>query len=470
MRKKLITLALILITLSSPLMGCAKKNNGFSEKDLIYFILTDRFNDGNKENNFDVDKNDPLKRHGGDLRGIIDKLDYIKDLGATAIWITPVMKNEKDGYHGYWIEDFYQVDPHLGTMDDMKELVSKSQEKGIKVILDYVVNHTGYKSPWLTDDKHKDWFNEKRNIVNWSNQEEVENGWLAGLPDLNLNKKEVKDYFLENALWWIEQTGIDGMRLDTVKHVPISFWTEFVSTIKKKYPDFYFLGEVWSDDINYIKKYSETGIDGMTNYSMFKGITRSFYKYGTTNHIKNAIKDDSKLIRPELNGIFIDNHDNKRFISRHFEYGDAYLKQALTFTMTYPAIPVIYYGTEIGMEGYDDPDNRHDMPWGEIELGSSNILDFYKKLVELRDTKAMKNGEFKLLESDNNSLAYIRDAKGDFVVVIINTKDSEKTLNLNIQGKTGKLKSVFSNETYEIKNGTLNIKLKPLDIVILKSN
>ena len=250
---RLLGFIIVLLLLTS----CTPANNGFTKDDLIYFILTDRFSDGDNTNNYDVDKTDPRKRHGGDIKGIIDKLDYIKDLGATAIWITPVMKNEKDGYHGYWIEDFYEVDPHLGTMEDMKTLVKESHKKDIKVILDYVVNHTGYKSPWLKDEKYKDWFNENKTITNWNDQDQVENGWLMGLPDLDLNNPEVKKYFIENALWWIDETGIDGMRLDTVKHVPRSFWTEFVSAIKDKHPDFYFLGEVWSENPRYFKSYRD---------------------------------------------------------------------------------------------------------------------------------------------------------------------------------------------------------------------
>lgn len=465
--KKTNVILLILILLSLFITACTPATNkGFSKDDLIYFILTDRFSDGDTTNNFDVDKADPRKRHGGNLKGIIDNLNYIKDIGATAIWITPVLKNGKDGYHGYWIEDFYEVDPHLGSMEDMKNLVKESHKKDIKVILDYVVNHTGYNSPWLKDEKYKDWFNDNKTITNMNDQEEVENGWLMGLPDLNLNNPEVKNYFIENALWWIDETGIDGMRLDTVKHVPRSFWTDFVSSIKDKHPDFYFLGEVWSENPKYFKSYSETGIDGFTNYPIYKGIITIFFEYGNAKNIKKAIREDSSFERPQLNGIFIDNHDNTRFISRHKENGVEYLKQALAFTMTYPAIPVIYYGTEVGMEGLEDPDNRQDMDWDKVD--SSQLLDFYKALVNLRNTKTMKDGEFKLLDSTNYYLAYSINSADEYILVIMNIQDKEMDVEILLEDKSGKLESQLDNRDFDIIDGKLKLDLNPLDLLILK--
>ena len=463
--RKLLCIILSFIMIFTFLVGCSPKNKGFSKDDLIYFILTDRFNDGDESNNYDVDKKDPRKRHGGDLRGIIDKLDYIEDLGATAIWLTPVMENGKDGYHGYWIHDFYEIEPHLGTMDDMKELVKEAHKKDIKVILDYVVNHTGYDSSWLEDDDYKNWFNEEKKIHNWNNQEEVENGWLSGLPDLDHNNPEVNEYFIENALWWIKETGIDGMRLDTVKHVPRTFWEKFVSEIKKEYPDFYFLGEVWTENVRAFKSYSETGIDGMTNYPLYKGIITTFYEYGSTKNIKDAIKGDKNFQRPDLNGVFIDNHDNVRFMSKHNKNAEEYFKQALTFTMTYPSIPIIYYGTEIGMDGMEDPDNRRDMLWDHVE--ASAMLEFYKTLVGLRKTEALKSGEFKLLESDNNYLAYLRDSVDEFVLVLMNIKDKEMEIEIDLEGKEGILKSIFSETEYEIRDNKLKLSLEPLDLMIL---
>ena len=466
--KRILLSFVIFSVLVASLSGCNSKNNirEFSKDDMIYFILTDRFYDGDIDNNYDVDKNNPKKRHGGDLRGIIQKLDYIKSLGSTAIWITPIMKNEKDGYHGYWIEDFYEVDPHLGTLEDMKELVKKSHDMDMKVILDYVVNHTGYNSPWLDDENYKDWFNENKTISNWSNQEEVENGWLAGLPDLNFSNAEVREYFIENALWWIEQTGIDGMRLDTVKHVPRDFWSEFVERINDKYPDFFFLGEVWSENVRYFKSYSDTGITGMTNYPLYKGIITTFREYGNTNNLKTAIREDSNFTNPSMNGIFIDNHDNIRFPSIHRNNPVEYHKQALTFIMSYPAIPVIYYGNEIGMDGHDDPDNRRDMQWDNIE--GNEVFQYFNFLSNLRSEAVIREGAFNLLETDNFTLSYIIETQDEFLLYIINIFDRDTIVELSLDLPDQEVRSVLDDDVISISNNLLKIDLKPLDIRIYR--
>lgn len=466
--KRILLSFVIFSVLVASLSGCNSKNNirEFSKDDMIYFILTDRFYDGDIDNNYDVDKNNPKKRHGGDLRGIIQKLDYIKSLGTTAIWITPIMKNEKDGYHGYWIEDFYEVDPHLGTLEDMKELVKKSHDMDMKVILDYVVNHTGYNSPWLDDENYKDWFNENKAISNWSNQEEVENGWLAGLPDLNFSNVEVREYFIENALWWIGQTGIDGMRLDTVKHVPRDFWSEFVERISDKYPDFFFLGEVWSENVRYFKSYSDTGITGMTNYPLYKGIITTFREYGNTNNLKTAIREDSNFTNPSMNGIFIDNHDNIRFPSIHRNNPVEYHKQALTFIMSYPAIPVIYYGNEIGMEGHDDPDNRRDMQWDNIE--GNEVFQYFNFLSNLRSEAVIREGAFNLLETDNFTLSYIIETPDEFLLYIINIFDRDTIVELSLDLPDQEIRSVLDDDIIPISNNLLKIDLKPLDIRIYR--
>ncbi|MBZ4665961.1 alpha-amylase family glycosyl hydrolase [Mahella sp.] len=239
---------LILILVSVVFSGCAQTTKTDWESQVIYFIMTDRFYNGDTTNDMDANPSDPKAYHGGDLQGIIDKLDYIKDLGATAIWITPVVDNEEGGYHGYWAYDFERVDEHLGDTAKLKELTDKAHDKDIKVILDMVFNHTGYNSPWLSDPAKSDWFNEKMDIVNYNNQEEVEKGWLSGLPDLNQSNPDVEKYLIDMAMSWIDETGIDGFRLDTVRHVPKEFWTKLSQTIKQKYPDFFLLGEVWVND------------------------------------------------------------------------------------------------------------------------------------------------------------------------------------------------------------------------------
>lgn len=451
------------------IINVSNTGGAFSSQDMIYFIMTDRFYDGDESNNQfkDVNKNNPRAYHGGDFKGITEKLDYIKSLGATAIWITPAAENTGGGYHGYWTNDFYKVDPHLGTMEDLQNLVKEAHKRNIKVLLDYVVNHTSPASV-MVKEKPADWFNPKKDIANWNNQEEIEKGWIYGLPDLNQNNPEVKSFFIENALWWIKQTNIDGMRLDTVKHVPKAFWNEFAGAIKAEYPDFYLLGEVWNSNPRYLEQYHRLGIDGMTDYPLFEGIRSAFTRYGKTYTLVNAIKQRDDYTNPELNGIFFDNHDNKRLITYAGENGPEYLKQALTFIMTYPSIPVIYYGTEIGMEGGDDPDNRRDMDWKAAE--DSELLSFYKKLAELRNSSmAIKSGNIELLDYDSYFFSYIREKDDKSAVVVMNLQNKQKSVTISIPTESTHYKDFLGGKTYEVKDGKLEMELQPFDILILES-
>lgn len=405
-----------------------ENNSPFTNDDLIYFIMIDRFYDGDQSNNNHPDfSNNPddLKSYlGGDLQGIIDQLDYIQSVGATAIWLTPVAKNEPYGYHGYWTADFEAVDPHFGDMETLQSLVEKAHEKDIKVILDYVVNHTGYQHDWLNDPEKKDWFHNNGDITNYNDKNQVLNYNLAGLPDLNTENNEVKDYFFNNVLWWIKETGVDGLRLDTVKHVPEEFWNEFAYIIKQEYPNFYLLGEVFHSSPSYLASFNEVGFDSVTNFSMYDGIKETFKLYGDANKLKIAINNDKKFDDFTTNGIFLDNHDVSRLISRTSEHGEAYLKQGITFILTYPSIPIIYYGTEIGLEGGHDPDNRRLM-----SFESNEIYEYYQKILTLRqEMKDYDDVEILAVDKDYIVLAYANGSDSIITAFNISTYDKEISL------------------------------------------
>lgn len=440
----------------------------FSSKDLIYFVLTDRFKDGNLNNNKfeDYNPNDMRAYHGGDFAGLTDSLDYIASLGTTAIWITPIVENEDKGYHGYWATDFERIDPHLGTEAELRTLVTEAHKRQIKVVLDYVVNHTGYQSPWLNDPSRADWFHPKQDIVNWNDPKEVENKWLMGLPDLNTENPEVKQYFIDNALSWIEKTGIDGMRLDTMRHVPQSYWKTFSKAIHDKYPNFYLLGEVWNDNPRYLQLYQDAGINGLTNYSLYKGITSTFSRSGNSGSLLNAIEKEKFFKTPMLNGIFIDNHDNPRYTSVN---GIAYTQQALTFIMTYPAIPIIYYGTELGMEGKGDPDNRRDMTWDQVRE-DNEMLNFYKSLAAIRQSiPGITNGTVVTYKTSKDLLAYsvTHDNKGIFVVMNLRNKAYSETITIENLGDLGAPLLGTDSAQVKRKANQLELQLEPNAILIL---
>jgi alpha-amylase len=452
---------LVLCSFSVP-VHAAEPQTKINQDDLIYFIMTDRFNDGDLSNDQGTNKGDPGAYHGGDFQGIIDKLDYIKGLGFTTIWISPVVKNQLRGYHGYWAEDFYQTNEHFGSMDKLKELVDKAHSRGMKVIIDLVVNHTGQLNPMVDNPEYPNWFHERRTLNDYNNQEEVENGWLSNLPDFNTENPEVRKYLIDMAKWWIGQTKADGYRLDTVRHVPKDFWMDFTKEIKKDYPDFYLIGEVFNGDINYVGNYMNTGIDGMADFPMYYVLNDVFKRYNPATRLADAIKSSSSYKNRNLMGTFIDNHDVPRFVNQINNNPEDRLKEALTFMMTYTGIPVMYYGTEIGMNGGADPDNRKDMDWS----AKSPITDYVKKLVEIRKSnKALIQGNINVLAAEKNFISYSRKYEDNTVIVAMNTYSREIEAEFEIpasdRGSETRLTDLLSSKDVKIKDGKVTLKMAP---------
>ncbi|MBC7796301.1 MAG: cyclomaltodextrinase N-terminal domain-containing protein, partial [Pyrinomonadaceae bacterium] len=249
-----------------------KNFQGITNDDVVYLIMPDRFSDGDSSNNKDVDRKNPRAWHGGDLRGVINHLDYLQELGVTAIWLTPWYENSDSinncdkpwcpntSYHGYGATDYYAVENHFGTIRDLRELVEKAHAKNIKVIQDQVANHVGKAHVWSKSPPLENWFNKfEQNTFNNSvllspNSSDAErnnliNAWFdEGLPDLNQNEPEVSKYLIQNALWWIGETGIDGIRQDTIQYMPRTFIRDWSFAINKQYPKFYMVGEVFERD------------------------------------------------------------------------------------------------------------------------------------------------------------------------------------------------------------------------------
>ncbi|MCS0672623.1 alpha-amylase family glycosyl hydrolase [Cytobacillus firmus] len=484
MNKGIITFILIPFLLFYALpAGAAEKEERKWQDETFYFLMVDRFSNGDPNNDFKVDVQDPKAYHGGDFKGITERLDYIKDMGFTAIWLTPVFDNEEKGYHGYWIKDFYNTEEHFGTMDEFKQLVQEAHKRDMKVILDFVVNHVGSNHEWVNDPGKKDWFHEKQDIMNWTNQSEIENGWIYGLPDLKQENPEVQNYLIDAAKWWIEETDIDGYRLDTVKHVPKSFWTEFAKNVKSVKEDFYLLGEVWSDDPKYIAEYEKTGIDGFVDYPLNDHLRTAFAAPDKSLNWLFANWDRNKAFyeNPYLMGNFMDNHDTVRFtrdaITKNHHPGPRW-KLALTYMYTTPGIPIVYYGSEIAMDGGEDPDNRRQMDFRT----DKELIDYIAKLGEVRQKlPSLTRGDMELLEEKDGFAVYKRTYEDETTVIVINnsTKSQKAVLDSTqleegkelrgmiaddlIRGKDGKYEMIIDREEAEVyvlaeKSG-LNIPL-----------
>ncbi|MHC4623355.1 MAG: alpha-amylase family glycosyl hydrolase [Planctomycetota bacterium] len=431
------------------------------QDDVIYFLVTDRFCDGDSGNNQDANPSNPRAFHGGDFAGLTNKIPYFQTLGITAVWITPVYVNIADffdsmGYHGYWPMDFERVDSHLysrkpqlaeGSRAYLRELVDAFHAAGIKIVLDVVVNHTGYHTPAYAAYPHKRF--ESRHF-NSPRPDDATEHWLSGLPDLDHDRPEVGDYFVQNILDWVEETGIDGIRMDTVRHVEDTFWYLFKSQIKTRHPQVTLLGEVLDWEPASIGRYQrEHDFDTLFDFPLcgaVKGtlvwdqpMTRLARPRLSPDEPKGMLDRDKAYTNANRLVTLLDNHDLERRITTEIldrvghwdrDLASKILRLCLSFLFTTRGIPQIYYGTEIGMEGRRDPDNRRDMPWSvfgpdhrplESRRFERDIFDHVTRLIKLRAKHpAIRYGYLLTLYADEFLYAYLREFRGDVVLVVIN--------------------------------------------------
>ncbi|WP_044337715.1 alpha-amylase family glycosyl hydrolase [Rossellomorea aquimaris] len=429
MKRRVLSLILVPFLLFYALpVGAVEKEERKWQDETIYFLMVDRFNNGDTSNDVQVDTKDPKAYQGGDFQGVIDKLDYIKDMGFTAIWLTPVFDNQPLGYHGYWITDFYKTEEHFGSMETFKKLVDEAHKRDMKVMLDFVVNHVGPEHPWVKDPEKADWFHENQQM-NFDNEESLQNAWLYDLPDLNTENPEVKNYLFDAAKWWIEETDVDGYRLDTVRHVPQEFWTEFSEEVKSVKEDFYLLGEVYDRDPQKIAKYNDVGIDGFVNFPQAEEMRSVFQKPDTSmDRLFNFWKyNETYYDDPYLMGTFIDNHDMERFtrlLVQEKLFPGTRWKLALAYMYTTPGIPIVYYGSEIAVDGGNDPDNRRFMNFRADE----ELIDYITQLGRIRqDYPALTRGTIEPIY-EKDGMGIFKRVYGDqtLIVAINNTSESKK--------------------------------------------
>ncbi|MBM7653725.1 alpha-amylase family glycosyl hydrolase [Neobacillus cucumis] len=412
MKKITLFLLTFLLCSSLPAQAAVKKENRLWQDETIYSLMVDRFNDGDTTNNLDVNAKNPLTYNGGDFQGIIDKLDYIHDMGFTAIRLTPIFDNAKNGYHGYWVKDFYNTDEHFGSITTFQKLVTEAHKRKMKVIIDFVANNTAADHPWVNDPSKKDWYHPKQQVDNGNN------GWVDGLPDLNQDNPEVKNYLIEAAKWWINKTDIDGFSLPEVNQVPLSFWTEFSKAVKKEKKNFFLLGVPLENTSIDVAKYQNAGIDSMFNDAQSKELRKAF---ATTNQSFSALNSVStRSGNNELMANFFDNEYTARFtkdIVDKRQFPGSRWMTALTYLYTTPGIPIYYYGTDIALNGGEIPDNRRQMNF----RSEKDLIDYTTKLAELRnELPSLTRGTMEVLYDKGGMLVYKRSYKGETSVIAIN--------------------------------------------------
>lgn len=505
-----------------------KKRDGimpdaFSSEDVLYLIMPDRFADGNSDNNtlkelnfpVSVDRNDPNARHGGDLKGIENNLDYIESLGVTAIWLNPVLENDMPGgaYHGYATTDYYRVDPRFGTNDEYRNLIAESHKRGIKVVMDMIFNHSGSSHPWIDDLPSKDWLNYpdgdkltnfRLSTINdpyasdYDRTRSVKGWFVPSMPDLNQENPHMMRYLIQNSIWWIEYSKIDGIRMDTYPYADMAPMAQWIADVQKEYPGYNIVGEAWYGDVagtaywqrgSRLNKQGDPNLPTVMDFPTMIIATQAFHEntleYGQgLNKIYNRLSLDYLYENPKNVLTFLDNHDTDRFLLTEPQNLGSW-KQGVAFLLTTRGIPQIYYGTELLMHGdkkKTDGDVRKDVPGGfpgdtinafskEGRTALQNeAIDFLSKVATWRKgNKVISEGTLKHFMPENGMYVYERRLGDKRAVVIMNGTDRQLSVDMSIYKEilsTGStLKDVITGEEFTI---TPEIHFAPRALYILE--
>ena len=425
---------------------------GFNSEDAIYLITPDRFANANPVNDIQpnlqeqkINRNDDYARHGGDIQGITDHLDYIHDMGFTAIWSCPLRTNDmkKGSYHGYAITDHYEVDPRFGTMEEFKTLVEEAKKRGIKFIMDQIVNHCGLYHWWMEDLPFKDWINYQdkflsgkptkysnhRRTINQDNyaseidKKEMTDGWFVEtMPDLNHKNPFMAKFIIQNSIWWVEELGLGGIRQDTYPYADKTFLSNWAGAIMNEYPNFSIVGEEWSYNpllIGYWQndsKHKQGYVSNLTStmdFAMLENIKKGISQDESWDKglikIYDGLANDFNYPNPKAIMAMMDNHDMSR-IYTELKGDIIQTKMALSTLLMLPRVPQIYYGTEILMQDFDKPGDhglvRTDFPggWAEDQVNAfsgeglnkdqKDMQHYLKTLLNFRkNSSAIHHGE-----------------------------------------------------------------------------
>lgn len=405
---------------------------------ILYFVVLDRFADGSAANNRAVDPSAPGAFHGGDLAGLTAELDEIAELGVTAIWVTPVVRNIEGfvtgagfpdwAYHGYWADDFHSLDDRFGTEEELATLVAEAHRRGMKVLLDVVYNHAGYGSRYLSDPATRGWFRSEE--LGTCGADDL-TGCVAGLPDFKTERGEVADYLMDAHLGLASRVGLDGFRLDTVKHVDHAFWRRHRERTRAELgAGFFLLGEVWGGEAASLDAwFAGDEMDAGFDFS-FQGSTLAWLQGRGRTVAFARYLESRERVRP--------GHLLAHFLSSHDVPGALYLldgdlerfRLAASLQFAVSGIPTVYYGEEVARPGGDWPANRGDMPWGERALrpGAGLPRDEalraeYRRWIALRRAhRALQAGSHRTLSAEGDLLVFAREhaPSGDAVLVAVN--------------------------------------------------
>lgn len=482
MRKKcstLLSLFLSVFIILSTLAFADESKNVPWDEEIIYMVMTDRFFDGDPTNNNpgniegSYDKDHLEAYHGGDIKGIIDKVPYLKDLGITTLWITPIVKNidtnmmadkggKQYGYHGYWASDFTKIDPHLGTEEDLKNLIDILHENGIKLMVDVVINHSGYGTKNLGD------FAGMHREVSGAGDVQSE---LAGLPDFLTEDKNVRDKIINWQVDWLRKlktdkgNTVDYFRVDTVKHVDIDTMKDFKAAAIKEKPDFKMIGENFGASIFKDSGYLDPSMmDSLLDFE-FKELAKNFVSGKISETEAKLVKRNQAISEEREMGQFLSSHDENGFLKVRLSDDIGKFLVASSLQLTAKGQPVIYYGEEIGQSGKKDNfdkgifgENRYDFAWDKIE--NNKILNHYKKMISIRNAfpEIFAKGSRENLYMDDDVSVFIRSYGDKKVIIGLNTSDEAKDISFDYKTE-GKIVDLYGNVKINKKGDKISLKI-----------
>lgn len=443
------------------------------ENAVFYQIFPERFHNGNTENDpeliEDWETGVPQRENffGGDLEGIIQKVDHLSALGINAIYMTPVFKSTTN--HKYDTTDYFQIDPHFGSNETLKELVEVCHSKGIKVVLDAVFNHCGYMFDKFQDVVEKgenspyyDWFYIKEWPIDFDKITYQTFGFEPKMPKLNTANEEVINYLLEVATYWIKYADIDGWRLDVANEIDHAFWRRFRTAVKSVKEDAYIVGEIWHNAQPWLLG---DQFDGSMNYpftraclqyfAWHKGTPQDFADMINTNIVRYTRQANLSMLN------LLDSHDTPRFLTEAGGSKEA-MKQAALFQMTFEGAPSIYYATEIGMAGENDPDCRRPMRWDE-ETWDHDMLSFYKLIIGLRHQyPQLRKGDIQFINHPHLLIyekVYSDSAGRHKTLIVMNRENKAHSYNYAVNADFAV--DLLTHEKYEIKHHKLHLNTDP---------
>jgi neopullulanase len=518
------------IAARKPILG---RNQGLSLDDVIYLIMPDRFANGDPTNDEPAefpgshDRGKPRAYHGGDLRGVNAHLPYLKDLGITTIWLTPIVKNgAAQDYHGYGAVDLYAVDSHLGTLRDYQELVEAAHKLHMKVFFDVVPNHVGPLNPWVKDPPAADWFHgtPERHLQSlppvksdfyglpetkqahdlfevlvdphapMRMRRNLTDGWFFGiLPDMNTENPLVVQYLLQNSIWWAETSGLDGYRVDTFPYAPRTFWEQWHRELRRIYPRLSTIGEVFHPDPTVTSFFvgGRKGWDGIDtqlttvfDYPLYFALWDVLVNGAPAGRLTNVLRQDSLYPHPEYLVPFFGNHDVPRIASAPGATAQQ-LKLAFGLTLTLRGIPELYYGDEIGMPGGGDPDNRRDFPggWPEDDHNAflrqgrtpaqEQIFETVQTLLQLRqEHEGLRGGKLWHVYCDDASYVFLRESEGEKLVIAFHNGGSARSLTVSLQDTLAKgaagITSLFGEAQVELAGERLKLEMPERSLSIFQ--